>query len=325
MAKISEKYFNPTFGKLYGTSILNSAVQLVDIPANQYNALLSGVGVIGGDYGNVRQQCCDNINTGLTLDVGATLASGLVIEFQDLVNGDGYTDGTTTDVAVTGGTGTSCTVDILVKGGRVKDVMVNNPGSGYTTANNLSISGTAGTSATVKVRSVQDNSITSISINAGGTGYTVGDIVMITTGEKNAVVKVSSTSTGVVDGVVLINGGSEYTASATAQTTKPIAGFYILYDGSYSIHSSLSFTDSTTTSHEVNGTMFVVKNNNSFVRLGGLSWTRTISASTVGSSSLAGCSELGAGDFVLYGFENLHSAATTLTLDNYSWSISRRD
>lgn len=325
MAKVSEKYFNPTFGKIYGTAILGSAVQLTSIPSKQYNALLGGTGVVGGDCGYLRQQCCSTISTGLTVDIGATLASGLVIEFTDLVVGDGYTDGSHTNVSTTGGTGTSCTVDITVSGGRVKDVMVHNPGTGYTVADILSVSGTAGTSSTVNVRSLQDDSITSVTINAGGTGYVVGDVIMITTGGKNAVIKVSSISSGVITGILLINGGSGYTASAIAQTTNVVAGFYIQYSGSYSIHSSISFTDSTTTSHEVNGTMFVVKNDNSFVRLGGLSWTRTIASANVGSSSLAGCSILGAGDFVLYGFENLHSATTSLTLDNYSWSISRRD
>ena len=323
MAKISEKFWNPTFGKIYGTAILNSAVEIPSIPSGQYNALLTGEGVIGGDYDNIKPQCCKTDTSGLTLDLGATLASGMIIEFTDLVVGDGYTNGTHTDVSTTGGTGTSCSVDVIVAGGRVKDVMVNNPGTGYTVADTLTISGTSGTSATVDVRSLQDDSVTAITINAGGTGYEVGDIVMITTGGQNAVVKVNAESSGVVTGVTLINGGSGFTASATAQTTTMVAGFYIQYSGTYSIHSSLSFTDSTGTSHEINGTMFVVKNDNSFIRLGGLSWTRTISSSDVGSASLSGDAILGAGDFVLYGFENLHSATTTLTLDNYSWSIGR--
>ena len=323
MAKISDNFWKPTFGKIYGTAILNSAVELTSIPSGQYNALLAGEGVIGGDYDYIKQQCCKSATSGLTLDVGGTLVSGMMIEFTDLVVGDGYTDGTHTNVSTSGGTGTSGTVDIVVAGGHVKDVMVNNPGSGYTVADTLTISGTSGTSSTVDVRSLQDNSISTITINAGGTGYEVGDIVMITTGGKNAVVKVNAVSAGVVTGVTLINGGSGYTASATAQATNMVAGFYIEYAGTYSIHSSLSFTDSTSSSHEVNGTMFVVKNDNSFIRLGGLSWTRTIASSEVGSASLAGSSVLGAGDFVLYGFENLHSSTTTLTLDNYSWSINR--
>ncbi len=323
MAKISEKYFNPTFGKIYGTAILNSAVSLVDIPTLQYNALLSGEGVIGGHNENLKPQCCTVDTFGLTVDVGGTLNSGLVIEFTDLVVGDGYTDGTHTNVSVSGGTGSSCAVDIVVSGGRVKDVMVNDPGTGYTLADTLTVAGTSGTPATVDVRSIQDDSITSITVNTGGSGYVVGDVTMITSGGNNAVVKINAETSGVVTGVTLINGGSGYTASATAQPTNMVAGFYIEYDGDYCIHSSISFTDSTSTSHEVNGTIFVVKSDDSFVRLGGLSWTRTISSANVGSASLAGGSVLGAGDFVLYGFENLHSAATTLTLDNYSWSINR--
>ncbi len=325
MSKVSEKYFNPTYGKIYGTSILNSAVEMVDVPSSQYNALPAGPGVIGGSFKNIKVQCCNNIGSGLTLDIGGTLADGLVVEFQDLVLGDGYTDGNYTDVSTTGGTGTLATVNVFIAGGKVKDVTIYNPGSGYTIADTLSVDGTSGTSATVDIRSIQDDSITSITVNSGGTGYEVGDVVMITTGGNNAVVKIDAVTGGVVDsgGVVLINGGTEYTASATAQATNLIAGYYIKYDGLYSIHSSISFSDSTTTSHEINGTMFVIRDDDSFERLSGLSWTRTISSTNVGSAALAGSIDLEVGDFLLYGFENLHSSDTTLTLNNYSWTVDR--
>ena len=45
--------------------------------------------------------------------------------------GAGYTDGTYTDVATTGGTGTGATLDLTVSGGAITDVAINKLGSGY--------------------------------------------------------------------------------------------------------------------------------------------------------------------------------------------------
>ena len=128
--------------------------------------------------------------------------------------------------------------------------------------------------------------------------------------------------TGVVDGVVLINGGSGM-AISTTYTTEFIAGFKINEDGVYRVTSSISFSDSTATAHEIHGTQFVVDANNVISRLTSMTWTRSISSTSIGSSSLAGTERLRDGDFVLYAFENRAAGATDITLDNYSWRIQR--
>lgn len=58
--------------------------------------------------------------------------------FGTLAGGTGYTDGTYTGVPLTGGTGDNATATIVIAGGIVTSVTLENGGTGYTTADSLS-------------------------------------------------------------------------------------------------------------------------------------------------------------------------------------------
>ena len=79
-----------------------------------------------------------------------------------LVAGSGYTNGTYTNVAFTGGTGAGFTADVTVAGGVVTAVTVNKGGQGYTAGDVLTVGSgiayTAGTPATVTVSDLKYDS-----------------------------------------------------------------------------------------------------------------------------------------------------------------------
>ena len=68
----------------------------------------------------------------------ATLQSGAIATVTLTAGGTGYTNGTYSQQALTGGTGAGATADIVVAGGIVTSCVVRSPGSGYTAADALS-------------------------------------------------------------------------------------------------------------------------------------------------------------------------------------------
>ena len=68
----------------------------------------------------------------------ATLQSGAIASVTLTAGGTLYTNGTYSQQALTGGTGTGATADIVVAGGVVTSCVVRSPGSGYTAADALS-------------------------------------------------------------------------------------------------------------------------------------------------------------------------------------------
>ena len=58
--------------------------------------------------------------------------------FGAITAGSSYTNGTYTNVALTGGSGTTATANIVVSGGAVTSVTINNPGCKYVVGNSLS-------------------------------------------------------------------------------------------------------------------------------------------------------------------------------------------
>ena len=101
-----------------------------------------------------------------------------------------YTPGTTVGVATTGGTGTSCTVDIVVNGGgAVTTITINAPGTGYVATDVLVITG-GDANATFQVTSVGNLGSNGNIVNATGigTGVLSGDVVYnVTAGTTGAV------------------------------------------------------------------------------------------------------------------------------------------
>ena len=68
----------------------------------------------------------------------ATLQSGAIASVTLTAGGTGYTNGTYSQQALTGGTGTGATADIVVAGGIVTICVLRSPGTGYTAADALS-------------------------------------------------------------------------------------------------------------------------------------------------------------------------------------------
>jgi len=70
--------------------------------------------------------------------------------------GSGYTNGTYSYIALTGGTGTGATATIVVSGGSVTSVTIDNRGTGYSVGNTLSASIPAGSSFSLLVGSIMN-------------------------------------------------------------------------------------------------------------------------------------------------------------------------
>lgn len=134
---------------------------------------------------------------------------GAVIGLTSLVGGSNYLDGTFTDVAATGGSGSGLLLDITVSGGQVVTTAISDGGQGYNatevvtatldpavipgtgevltltvsdagtdlddgTYTNVPISGGSGSNLTLDL-TVSGGVVTNAVINAGGTGYVAGD------------------------------------------------------------------------------------------------------------------------------------------------------
>ncbi len=85
---------------------------------------------------------------------------GTILSFGSAVAGSGYTDGTYTDIALTGGVGSGATADIVVSGGGVApgSILVDG-GEGYATTDQLSaadgdLGGGGGSGFTIEVDSI---------------------------------------------------------------------------------------------------------------------------------------------------------------------------
>lgn len=85
-------------------------------------------------------------------DITATGAIGSLTIFDD---GSGYTNGTYTNEALTGGTGTGATANITVAGGIITAAVISNKGTGYTIGDTLSAAIPAGSGFELTVDFVQ--------------------------------------------------------------------------------------------------------------------------------------------------------------------------
>ncbi len=79
------------------------------------------------------------VSIGTTPQTSLTAIASL--DAASLVGGTGYTNGTTTGVALTGGTGTGATGTIVVAGGIVQSVTLTGSGQGYTVGDTLTVTG----------------------------------------------------------------------------------------------------------------------------------------------------------------------------------------
>jgi hypothetical protein len=99
-------------------------------------------------------------NTGIGGGVNQFTFTGLVLTLNTLVGGTLYTNGTYTNVTLTGGSGSGAKATIVVSGGSVTTVTVTTPGNGYVVGNTLSATaasiGGTGSGFSIKVATIND-------------------------------------------------------------------------------------------------------------------------------------------------------------------------
>ena len=99
-------------------------------------------------------------NNGIGAGVNQFTFTGLVLTLNTLVGGTLYTNGTYTNVTLTGGSGTGAKATIVVSGGSVTTVTVTTPGNGYVVGNTLSATaasiGGTGSGFSIKVATIDD-------------------------------------------------------------------------------------------------------------------------------------------------------------------------
>jgi hypothetical protein len=99
-------------------------------------------------------------NTGIGGGVNQFTFTGLVLTLNTLVGGTLYTNGTYTNVTLTGGSGSGAKATVVVSGGSVTTVTVTTPGNGYVVGNTLSATaasiGGTGSGFSIKVATIDD-------------------------------------------------------------------------------------------------------------------------------------------------------------------------
>ena len=104
--------------------------------------------------------------------------------------------------------------DSFYNKGSIEQVVVTEPGYGYTDAQltTITVTGTttgSGASATVSVNPIS-GTITSITLVSGGSGYTKGVNLSVTSGSGSGAVLTATVSGGVVTGITIVDGGFNY-------------------------------------------------------------------------------------------------------------------
>ena len=190
--------------------------------------------------------------TTLKLNLSGDPTPGAVVTLGSISNGGlgGYTAGT--NVATTGGTGSSLTVDTTVTNGAITGIALNTAGTGYLIGDTITItnpnlggvktlnlgslsngvggftSGTAvatsssgsGTNCTVDTTADGNGAITNVVINAAGSGYAIGETLTITNPNAGGVATVDTLvgGTGYANGTAIATtggGGSNLTLDLT--------------------------------------------------------------------------------------------------------------
>jgi hypothetical protein len=113
--------------------------------------------------------------------------------------GSGYTNGTYTAQALTGGTGTGATATIVVAGGAVSTVTLVSKGTGYTAGDTLSAAIPAGSGFSIPVSTVGYTGVTPLSLRTSG-DIQIGGKLAIPTGSN----KSAGTAT-LVSGTIIIS------------------------------------------------------------------------------------------------------------------------
>lgn len=99
-------------------------------------------------------------NTGIGSGVNQFTFTGLILTLNTLVGGTLYTNGTYTNVTLTGGSGSGAKATIVVSGGSVTSVTITKAGNGYVVGDTLSATaasiGGTGSGFSIKVATIND-------------------------------------------------------------------------------------------------------------------------------------------------------------------------
>ena len=150
---------------------------------------------------------------------GSELLNSEIATLGGVTGGSGYTDGTYTGVALSGGSGKNATATVVIAGGVVTSATLTNAGVGYKQGDYLTVDPSiigSGSGFSVPVSTLLTNRIGVLgAVSAAGTGYTVGQVVNLVggAGSSGATGTVTSINgTGGVTGIALTTAGSGYTA-----------------------------------------------------------------------------------------------------------------
>jgi hypothetical protein len=120
---------------------------------------VDGINSVFNGYNNGLEVVNIN-NLGIGAGVNQFSFTGLVLTLNTLVGGTLYTNGTYTNVTLTGGSGSGAKATIVVSGGSVTTVTLTTPGNGYTVGNTLSATaasiGGTGSGFSIKVATIND-------------------------------------------------------------------------------------------------------------------------------------------------------------------------
>jgi hypothetical protein len=99
-------------------------------------------------------------NNGIGAGINQFTFTGLALTLNTLVGGTLYTNGTYTNVTLTGGSGSGAKATVVVSGGSVTSVTLTKPGNGYVVGNTLSATaasiGGTGSGFSIKVATIND-------------------------------------------------------------------------------------------------------------------------------------------------------------------------
>lgn len=120
---------------------------------------VDGVNQVFSGYNNGLEVVNIN-NLGIGAGINQFTFTGLILTLNTLVGGSTYTNGTYTNVTLTGGSGAGAKATIVVSGATVTSVTLTKPGNGYTVGNTLSATaasiGGSGTGFSIKVATIND-------------------------------------------------------------------------------------------------------------------------------------------------------------------------
>ena len=209
-------------GTNYGTGTYTNVPLTGGTGSNAQATIVVGA---GGDVTSVtltargiNYTAADNLSAAASNLGGVTSGVGTL---GAVTGGSNYTDGTFTNVTLTGGTGTGARATIVVAGNTVTSATITVKGNNYTVSDTLSAAATSIGSGIQTLGAITgggaytSNGVLTLNTLVGGTLYTNGTYtnVLLTGGTGNGVVATVVVAGNTVTSVTLTQSGSGYTVA----------------------------------------------------------------------------------------------------------------